>query len=180
MTITNKTRKALWARSGNRCAICKYELTRSERGSVAILHVIGEEAHILSRKPGGPRYDAGRGTKDADSYENLILLCSIHHKMVDDDTCGYTADRLRRIKFDHEKWVSERLQKRPKMPKFSVRGGAGEKLLLKHCGSGQDLLGMSHGFHQYQFSYDEPHSSRQIDLLAEFGNLLEGIDLVGE
>lgn len=34
--------------------------------------------------------------------ENLILLCAKHHKIVDDHPDQYHADRLRKIKADHE------------------------------------------------------------------------------
>ena len=56
MAISEKTRKLLWGRSGNRCAICRVELTTTEtedKGKV----VIGDECHINARNPGGPRYD---------------------------------------------------------------------------------------------------------------------------
>jgi hypothetical protein len=35
-------------------------------------------------------------------FDNLILMCSIHHSVVDDDWETYTAERLRRMKTDHE------------------------------------------------------------------------------
>ena len=47
MAITSKTRKELWAKSGNRCAICKKELVHQisqEDGSF----IIGDECHIIS------------------------------------------------------------------------------------------------------------------------------------
>ena len=47
MAITSKTRKELWAKSGNRCAICKKELVNQiseDDGSF----IIGDECHIIS------------------------------------------------------------------------------------------------------------------------------------
>ncbi len=52
MTIRDKTRKILWGRSENRCAICKYELI-SDETQVDDESIIGEECHIISEKPSG-------------------------------------------------------------------------------------------------------------------------------
>lgn len=108
MAITDKTRKILWGRSGNRCAICQHELvinaTSEESESI-----IGEECHIISAQPYGPRYDSSYPQKKLDTYENLILLCRIHHKIVDDQSEIYTAEKLRGIKKDHELRVTQKL-----------------------------------------------------------------------
>lgn len=53
MSITSKSRKELWAKSGNRCAICKKELVNQiseEDGS----YIIGDECHIISSSIDGP------------------------------------------------------------------------------------------------------------------------------
>ena len=76
MAITSKTRKELWAKSGNRCAICKKELVNQiseDDGSF----IIGDECHIISSSTDGPRYKPG--IEDYDSYDNLLLLCKNHH-----------------------------------------------------------------------------------------------------
>ena len=69
------------------------------------LVVIGEMAHILGDKVGGPRGDH----ELPDRYENLILLCNTHHQLVDSQPETYTVERLRGIKGDHERWVEQRL-----------------------------------------------------------------------
>lgn len=108
MQISNKTRKALWGRSGNRCAICRRELvidaTRDDDESV-----VADECHIISPQPNGPRHDESFPPEQLDAYENLILLCRTHHKMVDDQTANYTSDCLRQVKAKHTVWVSQRL-----------------------------------------------------------------------
>lgn len=71
--------------------------------------VVGDESHIVSREANAPRYDPDFPDADVDSYENLLLLCKVHHKMVDDQKATYTAEILRQTKMDHEKWVSEKL-----------------------------------------------------------------------
>jgi len=67
--------------------------------------VFGEEAHIVGKSANGPR--AGEAVTDVDAYANLILLCSVHHKQVDDQVNHFTSDRLRRIKASHERWAKE-------------------------------------------------------------------------
>lgn len=71
--------------------------------------IVGDEAHIAGQSPGGPRRDDLASGVSIDGYDNLILLCRVHHKVVDDQPNHYTAARLREIKDDHEKWVSDRL-----------------------------------------------------------------------
>lgn len=108
MNLSDKDRKQLWAKSGNRCAICKTELFHSnEEGND---FNIGEECHIISSTPNGPRHIPNYGQYD--SYENLILLCCVHHKEIDDkkNVAIYPADKLYRIKEQHEAWVRDTLE----------------------------------------------------------------------
>jgi predicted restriction endonuclease len=105
MPITDKTRKNLWAKSGNRCAICKKELFSNVEKQKDTN--IGEECHIISSKFNGPRYKSG--ITDYDVYDNLILLCRNHHKIIDDLTDTYTEEVLRYFKLNHENWVSASL-----------------------------------------------------------------------
>jgi hypothetical protein len=72
--------------------------------------VVGDECHIVSREPNGPRYDPGFPLEDIDSYQNLILLCKVHHKMVDDQAETFTASILRQLRGNHEAWVSRALE----------------------------------------------------------------------
>ncbi len=65
--------------------------------------VFGEEAHIVSQAPNGPR--AGK-VANFDAYDNLILLCRKHHKQVDDQVSYFTVERLRSIKREHEVWAA--------------------------------------------------------------------------
>jgi hypothetical protein len=45
-----------------------------------------------------------------DEYDNLILLCKIHHKLIDDQHETFIADFLRTLKHLHEQWVRDRLE----------------------------------------------------------------------
>jgi hypothetical protein len=108
VAVSDRTRKILWTRAGGRCSICRAQLV-SAGTSTDDPCVIGEEAHIVAQSLAGPR--AGH-IADPDCYDNLILLCSRHHKQVDDQVGYYTVDRLKSIKVGHEAWV----QSEPAMP----------------------------------------------------------------
>lgn len=92
MSITAKDRKMLWALSGNKCAICSCPLVLKSQNSN---HIVGEECHIVSSKPNGPRH---REMQNYDVFDNLILLCPKDHKIVDEDEQTYTERRLIKIK----------------------------------------------------------------------------------
>lgn len=72
--------------------------------------VVGDECHIVSKEPNGPRSGTPTNT-GFDDYDNLILLCTTHHKLVDDQPNEYTAAKLKAIKIIHEQWVYETLEK---------------------------------------------------------------------
>src|SRR5262245_52658631 len=101
MSITDKTRKILWGRSGSRCAFCRAELIMAAT-AVDDESIVAEEAHIVSGKIGGPRYDPAFPAEAIDSYENLLLLCAVHHKLVDDQSETFTAEILCHLKSNHE------------------------------------------------------------------------------
>ena len=107
MAISEKTRKIIWARSGNRCSICKTELVLQKDPFGSHLN-IGEECHIISRQPNGPRHQNISGF-NYDSSDNLLLLCCNHHKEVDEKVKSFPVDELKRIKSEHELWVKSNL-----------------------------------------------------------------------
>lgn len=117
MAISMTARKALWARSANFCAFpdCNQQLTEDIRdGESGVLHSsgvpIGEEAHIFSGSSGGPRGGEIYPEDKIDSYENLILLCPTHHRIIDKQRgVAYTADTLRKMKSEHEAaWAAKK------------------------------------------------------------------------
>src|SRR3954454_23679307 len=107
MAMSDRDRKILWGRAGNRCAMCRRVLVadRTEDDPEA---VVGDEAHIAARSPGGARF-GGCDPSIVDAYENRILLCKVDHKIVDDQPGEYTVDRLRRINAVQEAWVETTL-----------------------------------------------------------------------
>lgn len=107
MSISGKTRKLLWALAGSRCALCQRPLIMP--GSpLDFPSVVGDECHIVSKAPGGPRHDpfyAG----DPDESDNLLLLCKADHKLVDDQTGTYSVEKLKQLKAQHEASVATAL-----------------------------------------------------------------------
>jgi len=106
--INEKDKKHLGWKSGDRCAIstCRRELIIDTVGSDSS-SIIGEMAHIKGENPGSARYDPNMTDKERNSYSNLILLCNVCHKIVDDNPTEYTVEKIQEIKRDHEKYIRE-------------------------------------------------------------------------
>jgi hypothetical protein len=51
-------------------------------------------AHIRSPSPTGPRYDPAYQPEKLNAEENLLLLCTVHHRPVDRDDSVYTTNEL--------------------------------------------------------------------------------------
>ena len=102
MTLTaprDKTKKQIFAVSGNKCYFpnCNIPLVYLESGTVT-----GEICHIKGKRHGSPRYDPKQTNEERHGFENLLLMCPIHHKVIDDDLDSYTVSRLEDIKKNHE------------------------------------------------------------------------------
>jgi hypothetical protein len=96
---TSATVKKLFALSRNRCAFpnCAIPIVEPLSGKVT-----GRICHIKAQSQGGPRYDADQTDADRHSFENVLLLCPIHHDVIDCDPDAYTVERLTTMKTSHE------------------------------------------------------------------------------
>jgi hypothetical protein len=103
--MLEKDIKILWGRSGNRCAICKIELTPDGND-----YTLGEMAHIVARSVDGPRGNEDLPLDQRELYSNLILLCPNHHKEIDKNPNQWNRQELLNIKNEHETWVSKQLE----------------------------------------------------------------------
>lgn len=108
MAITDRTRRLLWGRSAARCSLCRRHLVEDETGA-SEASIVGEEAHIIARSPGGPRYFPLTADQ-VDHISNLVLLCRIHHKQVDDQVRDFPVEALRFIKAQHESEMRTRTE----------------------------------------------------------------------
>jgi hypothetical protein len=68
-----------------------------------------EVASINAFSPSGSRYSPTLTQSQLHSYENVLLLCSLHHRLVDDPNSTYSADDLRRIRQSHVDRIFEAL-----------------------------------------------------------------------
>ena len=93
------TIKQLFALSGNRCAFPRCALPIVE---IASGKPVGRICHIRATSPNGPRHDQSQTSEKRHAFANLILLCPIHHDVIDADTQSYTVERLEQMKADHE------------------------------------------------------------------------------
>ena len=174
MGTTDKTRKLLWGKSGNRCAMCRHVLcvdaTPEDDESI-----VGDECHIISRKENGPRYNPSYPNDKLDSYENLILLCRIHHKQIDDQHTTYTTQILKQIKENHEKWVSEQLDKNPKIsPEVRIKRIPGNvPKYLHRITSGKEILNIVESAETFSFDHYELSSDEEVKIIGEFLSIVK-------
>jgi hypothetical protein len=173
VAISDRTRKILWARAGGRCSICR-ELVVTKGTDTDDPSVFGQEAHIIAEAPNGPRH---ADLPAYDVYGNLILLCSKHHKQIDDQVEHYTIGRLQKIKQEHETWVASFGDHRPTrlvpdpahpMPKT-----------LTVCTTGNTLWNIAQGSMSMSPSWPVGLSEEQQDLIAALlDELSDWIDVV--
>ena len=93
-----KTIKRLFAMSGNVCAFPGCQVAIVEDSGT----VTGEICHIKAKNSKGTRYDKKQTEHERNAFENLILLCRNHHKIVDDNSQIYDVSALLEIKSIHE------------------------------------------------------------------------------
>jgi len=180
MTITDKTRKILWARSYNLCAICKHELV-ADATCANDESVLGEECHIVSGQSGGPRYEPSFPTSELDEYDNLLILCRNHHKMVDDQCDTYTADILRQMKANHEVWVKQRLCNSGSKAVKIKRVKQNIPKHLARLTSGEEIVNLVANSYVLYTNHDHLERREEVDLVGQFFQTLHDYgDMVSE
>lgn len=91
--------KRLFALSRNQCAFsnCTMAIVQPDSGTVT-----GKICHIKAKSSDGPRYDPKQSEEERHGFENLILLCGIHHDIIDDQPKEYSVEKLKQMKAAHE------------------------------------------------------------------------------
>lgn len=101
MGYSNQMLKKLFALSGNVCAFpgCSAPIVDTESGVV-----VGDICHIKGRSENGPRYDPNQTDEERNGFENLLLMCVAHNRIVDGKKTRdqYPVERLREFKRNHE------------------------------------------------------------------------------
>jgi hypothetical protein len=84
----DSTIRKLYALSMNRCAYpgCPTLLVPPDTESN-----VGQVCHIRGKSVGGPRYDESQTDEDRHGFANLVLMCGVHHKMIDADVQRHTG-----------------------------------------------------------------------------------------
>lgn len=93
--------KELYAKSGNCCAFsgCNEQLFEDAN--------VGQICHIQGVNPGSARYNPDLPEEVVNSIDNLILLCSNHHKLIDEREDLFPVKKLLEMKKTHENFVSQ-------------------------------------------------------------------------
>jgi hypothetical protein len=175
MTISVKSRKLLWGRSGNQCAYCDCDLIM-EGTSGAYVSVVGDECHIVAIAGEGPRADPSFPLENIDDYSNLILLCKTHHKMVDDRYSEFTVDVLKKLKKRHEEKVSKLLT--GNFGRSAQKGPPSGH--LKRIVNGKEILDIMIGAYAYEFDNDEMRSEDEAGYVGSFLQTIQDWGEIGE
>ncbi|SKD01830.1 hypothetical protein SAMN05660461_2316 [Chitinophaga ginsengisegetis] len=95
--------RQLLVRTGNQCAFpdCTEILFTDDNVYV------GNYCHINAVNELGKRYDSSLSEDYINSTENILVLCTKHHKIIDTSDQQYTVTRLKDIKREHEQKFSE-------------------------------------------------------------------------
>lgn len=108
--IPTKEIKQLFARSGNQCAFtgCTQRLIEPG-GSKDNDATIAQIAHIVADSRQGPRGEVPIKDDERNRYPNLVLLCGVHHDLIDAQPYTYSVQVLRQMKVNHEDKVHRAL-----------------------------------------------------------------------
>lgn len=96
--IDFNTLRLLYVHSGNQCAFdgCCSPIFEDD-GTLT-----GECCHIEAFSMKGPRYNGNQSDEERNGYDNLILMCARHHKLVDRNPEKYSVETLKKMKKRHE------------------------------------------------------------------------------
>jgi hypothetical protein len=102
---SQKTIKRLFALSGNQCAFSNCIRILVNQNNALDSNI----CHIEAAEPKGQRYNPNMTDQERADYNNLILLCPIHHDETN-DTTKYTVNVLQNMKKSHEQRIRERIE----------------------------------------------------------------------
>lgn len=108
LSVPQKVQSALWARAAGRCQYrgCNRDLV----GDLVAGRrdpLFGFIAHIVAQTAEGPRGDPVRSPALCRDLENLMLMCGVHHKLIDlDAAADHPEDVLLAMKAEHEERIA--------------------------------------------------------------------------
>lgn len=92
----------LWVRSGGRCEFCNDIVYHD--GLTLTVGNFADVAHIIGNSEDGPRGNSSSSELSID-YDNLMMLCKTHHKLIDDNPNDWPPSTLRQMKRTHEERI---------------------------------------------------------------------------
>ncbi|WP_182263316.1 SAVED domain-containing protein [Rhodococcus sp. UFZ-B548] len=124
--VTDLDARRVWVAAGGRCTFCKEFLAEDETTGQFVF--TGQLAHIVgaTKQKGSPRGESSKTPKQRAMPENLMLLCSGEHKVIDtfEHWSTYGEEQLLAFKQQHERDVRELtgLLRKPKSTVIRVSG----------------------------------------------------------
>jgi hypothetical protein len=88
----------------------------------------GIACHICAAAEGGPRYDPQQTPTQRKDIRNGIWLCAVCSKKIDTDWKLWPADRLLRMKAEHEAWIASEGMA-PSLPEIMIATQSGLQLI---------------------------------------------------
>ncbi len=105
---------------------------------------------------------------DYDDYFNLILLCSVHHKLIDDNEEVFTEKILHDLKRAHEQKIENQLKSENKLG-----------LILFKADNVRDLIRTIDGAEQIATDYPV-ECEKDYPLFEEFFDLIHNFDILDD
>lgn len=90
------TIKRLFNQSGSHCNFVGCDQLIVDEAGVIMVDI----CHVAAASEDGPRYDVSQTDAQRHDFENLILLCPNHHRLVDNNPDEYPVEALQRMKAD--------------------------------------------------------------------------------
>jgi hypothetical protein len=121
-SIPDNIKLKLWVLSGGRCEfpgcnqyVWKDGLTLKEDN-------FAHMAHIIAANPSGPRGDEFLSSEQAVDFNNLMLVCLLHSKLIDGKhQTEYSLEDLQRYKQAHEDRIRRQTELQPEMTTTVLR-----------------------------------------------------------
>ena len=174
MAISDRTRKILWTRSGNKCCLCSANLVTSNKEPFDTT-VIGQECHIISEAPKGPRHTI---IKDCqyDIEDNIILLCSNCHTKIDTNVSYFTIEKLKELKAKHTEDIRIKLAEKEPDNTFNTVNGV---TVLPKINTGKELLNILDNCLGFVHDYEDTSDPEEIGfIVATLDELSAYVDIL--
>lgn len=112
--IPDQTKLKLWVLSGGRCEFPGCNKYVWQEGLTLKEDNFAHMAHIVAASPDGPRGDEALSEELATDFDNLMLLCLDHSKLIDGkNKSDFTIEYLREYKQSHEARIRRQTELQP-------------------------------------------------------------------